>query len=103
MDFTSKPSVSNSEATAIPSVLVPGTSVVTTALVTLKAGTSGGDTGIVTTNAVAVSTSAITVTDGTILMYTTIGWQAVHVFHSCCFVCSWLVCCNALSGTGMAS
>ena len=100
MDFTSKPSVSNSEATAIPSVLVPGTSVVTTALVTLKAGTSGGDTGIVTTNAVAISTSAITVTDGTILMYTTIGWQAVH---SGCFVCSWLVCCNALSGTGMAS
>ena len=42
MASTSEPSVSNSEATAISFVLVPGTSVVATVLGTSKAGTSSG-------------------------------------------------------------
>ena len=73
MASTSEPSVTNSEATAIPSNLVLGTSVVTTVLGTSvvttvlgtsMAGTHGGD-GATTTSAVAASTSAITVADGT--------------------------------------
>ena len=65
MASTSEPSVSNSEATAIPSVLVPGTSVVAMVLGTSKAGTSG-DAGVATTDAVAVSTNnATTVAEGT--------------------------------------
>ena len=65
MASTSEPGVSNSEATAIFSVLVPGTSVVATVLGTSKAGTSG-DAGVATTDAVAVSTNnATTVADGT--------------------------------------
>ena len=65
MASTSEPSVSNSETTAIPSVLVPGTSVVATVLGTSKARTSG-DAGVATTDAVAVSTNnATTVAEGT--------------------------------------
>ena len=64
MASTSEPSVTNSEATAIPSTLVPGTSVVATVLGTSMAGTQGGD-GATTTSAVAASTSAVTVADGT--------------------------------------
>ena len=62
MASTSEPSVTNSEATAIPSTLVPGTSVVATVLGTSMAGTHGGD-GAATTSAVAASTSAVTVAD----------------------------------------
>ena len=64
MASTSEPSVTNSEATAIPSTLVPGTSVVATVLGTSVAGTQGGD-GATTTSAVAASTSAVMVADGT--------------------------------------
>ena len=64
MASTSEPSVTNSEATAIPSTLVPGTSVVATVLGTSMAGTHGGD-GATTTSAIAASTSAVTVADGT--------------------------------------
>ena len=65
MASTSEPSVSNSEATAVASGLVPGTSVVATVLGTSMTGTHGGDTSAATTSAVAVSTSAVTIADGT--------------------------------------
>ena len=65
MASTSEPSISNSKATAIPSGLVATTLVVATVLGTSMAETHGGDAGAATTTAVAISTSAITVADGT--------------------------------------